>query len=241
MFGQGFDDPVTVCLGTPCIAQQVIQTSGTEIVFITSGVPVDECPSNGIITVEGVSVTNIETGDSASAGIAFNYVVPLPLIVGVNPSGGNVGANVTISGQNFGTNVQVLFGDEDSGSSAPIVSRTSNSIVARVPTPPTGFVFNTEPCDGNGDGNAGGTRNIPTPITVNVRNLDGTGCVATLSNAFTLTPTNTTCTGDTTTPPPTTAQCADGVDNDSDGRIDFGANPTNDPQCTSATDDSEAS
>lgn len=241
LFGQGFDDPVAVCLGNPCIAQQVVQTSGTEIVFITSGVPIDECPSNGIVTVQGVQVTNIETGDTASADIAFNYVVPLPLIVGVNPPGGSVGSTATISGQNFGSNVQVLFGDPTSGSSAPIVSRTSSSIVVRVPAAPSGFVFNTEPCDGNNDGNAGGTRSIPTPITVTVRNLDGTGCVSTLSSAFTLNPPNTTCTGDTTTPPPATAQCADGVDNDSDGRIDFGPNPTNDPQCSSATDDSEGS
>jgi hypothetical protein len=37
---------------------------------------------------------------------------------------------------------------------------------------------------------------------VNVRNLDGPGCVATLSNAFTLNPFNTTCFGDYSTPPP---------------------------------------
>lgn len=238
LHGQGFDEPATVCLGSnPCIAQQVLSTSGTEITFLTTGVPVTTCPSNGVINVTGVSVTNIDTGDSGSAQIGFSYIVPLPLVFGVSPNSGAIGTQITISGQNFAPNLQVIFGDANSGSSASIVSRTSSSIVARVPTPANGFTFSTEPCDGNGDGIAGGVRNIPTPISVTVRNLDGTGCVVTLSNAFTITPTNTTCTGDTSTPPPPpTVQCNDTFDNDGDGQID-GA----DPQCTGPTDNSEAS
>lgn len=244
LHGQGFDEPVTVCLGSaPCIAQQVISVTGTEIVFITTGVPVTTCPANGVISVTGVSVTNIETGDSGSADIGFNYTVPLPQIFGLSPNSGTANSTqTTISGANFGSNVQVVFGDPTNGSSASIISRTSSSIVVRVPTAPSGFVFSTEPCDGNGDNIPNGTRNIPTPISVTVRNLDGTGCVVTLTNAFTLNPPNTTCTGDTSTPPTTTPQCADGIDNDLDGRIDFGTDPAvNDPQCTSATDDSESS
>ncbi len=34
--------------------------------------------------------------------------------------------------------------------------------------------------------------------------------------------------------------CADGIDNDGDGKIDYGTATSNDPGCTSATDDSEA-
>lgn len=34
-------------------------------------------------------------------------------------------------------------------------------------------------------------------------------------------------------------QCSDGLDNDGDGKIDFGTAPTNDPGCTSATDNDE--
>lgn len=235
--GQGFDEPVAVSLGG--VGQFVQSVTGTEIVIVTSGTPVAQCPSNGIITVTGVGVTNIETGDGSTADLGFNYIVPLPLIFRVNPNNGSVGTPITITGQNFAPNVQVVFGDPANGSSASTSGNTPGSISATVPTPPTGFTFRTEPCDGNGDGIAGGTRNAPTPISVTVRNLDGTGCIFTLSNAFTLNPTSTTCTGDTSTPP-APAQCADGVDNDSDGRIDFGPNPTNDPQCTSATDNSES-
>ncbi len=245
--GQGFDGPVAVSLGG--VGQFVVSVTGTEIVFRTTGVPVTQCPANGVITVTGVGVTNIETGDGATAQLGFNFVVPLPLIFGVNPQIGSVGSSTTISGQNFAQNVQVLFGDATTGSSAAITSRTfsdtTDTITVTVPTPPSTFTFTTEPCDGNGDGIAGGTRNVPTPITVNVRNLDGTGCAATLSNAFTLNPQNTTCTGDTSVPPPA-PQCSDGVDNDSDGFIDHSsvnpAGPPNgdpDPGCSSPTDNSE--
>ena len=234
IFGQGFDDPVAVSLGN--IGQTPVSVTGTEVVFITAGVPLTSCPANGIVTVNGVSVTNIDTGDTGSANLSFNYTVPLPLIFGVNPQAGNVGTNVTISGQNFAANVQVLFGDPTNGAAAPIVSQSATSITVRVPTPAAGFTFNTEACDGNGDGNPGGTRPIPTPISVTVRNLDATGCAATLSNAFTINPTSSVCTGDETAPPPPpVVQCTDTFDNDGDGLIDAA-----DPQCTSPTDNSES-
>ena len=237
IFGQGFDAPVAVSLGG--VGQQVVSVTGTEIEFITSGVTVSACPANGLVTVTGVSVTNIESGASGSAGLGFNYVVPRPLIFGVSPTSGTIGTTATISGQNFSSTVRVTFaGDSSSGSSAQILSQSATSISVRVPTPPPGFSFATQPCDGNGDGNAGGTQNIPTPVSVTVTDLSGTGCATTLANAFTLTPTNTTCTGDNTTP--TVFQCSDGIDNDGDTFIDFGGGPTNDPQCSSATDNSES-
>ena len=245
--GQGFDEPVAVSLGG--VGQLVLSVTGTEIVFRTAGIAVGSCPANGIITVTGVGVTNIETGDGSTASLGFNYTVPVPIIFGVNPQGGSVGSSTVISGRDFSQNVQVLFGDATNGSSAAITNRTfgdTDTITVTVPTPPSNFTFSTEPCDGNGDGIPGGTRNTATPITVNVRNLDGTGCVATLSNAFTLSPQNTTCTGDTSTPPPP-PQCSDGIDNDTDGFIDHSsvnpAGPPNgdpDPQCSSATDNNEA-
>lgn len=234
IFGQGFDEPVAITLGG--VGQAAVSVTGTEIVFITSGVPLTSCPSNGIVSVSGISVTNIDTGDSGSAALGFQYQVPLPQIFGVNPQSGSVGSNVTLSGQNFAANVQVLFGDASNGAAAAIVSKSSTAITVKVPTPTNDFDFNTEPCDGNGDGIAGGTRDVATPISVTVRNLDGTGCVVTLSNAFTLNPLNTTCTGDTSTPPPPpTVQCNDTFDNDGDGLIDAA-----DPQCTGPTDNSES-
>lgn len=239
--GQGFDEPVAVSFhfvsGNLSIAQAVLSTTGTEIVIRTGAAPLpDTCPANGIIAVDRVNVVNIETGDGDEADLGFNFIIPLPQIFGISPSSGSPGATVTISGQNFATNVQVLFGDPTNGSSAQILSNSSTAISVRVPSAPQGFSFITEPCDGNGDGIPGGTRLTPTPITVTVRNLDGTDCVSTLTNAFLLNPPNTTCTGDTSTPPPPpTVQCNDGFDNDGDTLIDAA-----DPQCTGPTDNSEA-
>ena len=40
-------------------------------------------------------------------------------------------------------------------------------------------------------------------------------------------------------PPPPRLQCSDTIDNDGDGKIDFGTGANNDPGCTSATDNDE--
>ncbi len=230
VFGQGFDEPVALTLGG--IGQTVLSVTGTEIVFLTSGTPVTACPTTGLIPATGINVTNIDTGDSGFGAFTFNYVVPLPIITGINPTSGSVGAQATISGQNFGSSVQVIFGDPINGSSASIVSRTSTSIVVRVPTAPPSFVFTSQSCDDNGDGTVG-TRSLPTPISVTVRNLDGTGCTVTLTNAFTLNPPSNSCVGDIG--PVVTTQCSDGIDNDGDLLIDL-----LDPGCTGPTDNSES-
>jgi len=228
--GQGFDDPVAVSLGG--IGQAVISVTGTEIVFRTSGVTPSTCPANGIITVTGVSVTNVETGDSDTAsGLGFNFLVPLPQILGISPAGGSSGSSTTITGRNFSTDVRVIFGDPVNGSSAAVGAHSSTSITVTVPPAPQGFTFNTEPCDSNGDGIPAGTRPTATTISVTVRNLDVAACTTTLTNGFLLNPPNNTCTGDTST-----TQCTDGIDNDGDGLIDAA-----DPQCTGPSDNSESS
>jgi hypothetical protein len=158
-----------------------------------------------------IDVAGYMTGDPVTQCECLTNGKPLMLIFDVSPSNGNIGTQITVSGQNFAPNVQVLFGDATTGSSASIVSTSWTSIRVIVPAPPSGFTFSTEPCDGNGDGIPGGTRLLPTPISVNVQNLDGIGCVATLNNAFTLVPASN-CIGDNSRP----TQLSDGVVNDSD-------------------------
>jgi len=237
IFGQGFEEPVAVTLGG--VGQQVLSVTGTEIVFMTVGVPVTACPASGVISVSGVSVTNINNGQGGTAALGFNYIVPLPQIFGITPNSGGSGTLATINGQNFAPNVQVLFGDPNTGSAASIrPGASSSAIPITVPTPPPSFVFRTETCDANGDG-VQGTRNLATPISITIRNLDGTGCLVTLSNAFTFIP-PTTCNEPAATPPPTPApQCSDGIDNDGDGLTDFGGAPSNDPGCLSSGDNTE--
>ena len=240
--GQGFDDPVAVSFhfvsANLSVAQAVRSVSGTQVVIQTGAAPLPEqCPVNGIIAVDRVSVVNIETGDGDEAAIGFNFLFPIPQIFGIVPTSGSPGSAATISGQNFAPNVQVIFGDPTNGSSAAIGAHSASSITVTVPPAPQGFSFITEPCDGNGDGIPGGTRLTPTPITITVRNLDGSGCLSTLTNAFLLNPPNTTCTGDTSAPPPPpVVQCNDGFDNDGDTLIDAA-----DPQCTGPSDNSESS
>lgn len=126
----------------------------------------------------------------------------MPLLLGIAPSGGAINSTVTLSGQSFASLSRVVFGDATTGSAAGILAISATSMTARVPPPPPDFRYSTEPCDGNGDGIPAGERWIPTPITVNVLSLDGTGCVATLNNAFNLSPPFTLCVGDNSTPPP---------------------------------------
>ncbi|HYO15515.1 MAG TPA: IPT/TIG domain-containing protein, partial [Thermoanaerobaculia bacterium] len=239
--GQGFDEPVAVSFHFEeqdvFIGQTVHSTAGTQVIAIAGPAPIPaECPEGGLIVVDQIQVVNIETGDGDVADVGFAYQVPIPLAFGINPGSGSPGITATISGRNFSPNVQVLFGDPEDGSAAQVLGNSGTSLTVRIPNAPQGFDFITEPCDGNGDGNPGGTRLSPTPISVSVRNLE-TGCVGTLSNAFVLNPPNTTCTGDTTTPPPPPpTQCNDTFDNDSDGLIDAA-----DPQCTGPADNSESS
>ena len=232
VFGSGFDEPVAVSLGG--IGQQVLSVSGTEIRFVTSGLSGAAIPPcGGQSSVLLISVTNIEGGASASGG-GFVYTgPPNPLILGVNPTGGNIGSNVTISGQGFDPNaLRVLFGGTN-GSSAQIQgAATSTSVVVKVPTPPPSFNFTTVACDDNGDGTQG-TRALPTPIDITVRNLV-TGCEATLSNAYTVNPPDASCVGDVG-PPTSSPACSDGVDNDGDGFTDFGG----DAGCAAANGTSE--
>jgi hypothetical protein len=200
IFGQGFEAPVAVTLGG--IGQLVLSTTGTEIIIQTIGVPVTTCPANGVIPATGVSVTNINTGASATAAnLTFSFLVPLPVITGVSPNGLPSGLSpgttgVVISGRSFGNSVQVLFGDATNGSSAQVTGQTHSSsgdtITVTVPPTPPGFAFNTVQCDDNGD-HVFGTKQVATPINVTVRNLDGTACFVTLSNAVLMAPPTTVC------------------------------------------------
>jgi hypothetical protein len=227
--GNGFDEPLTVSIGG--IGQQVVSVTGTQIVFRTVGPVNAACGSRAPLPIR---VTLVEGGASAE-GPSFTFVgPPNPRIFGLSPNAGGAGTVTTISGDGFDAPVRVQFGGAD-GSSAVVTSVTPTSIVATVPTPPPGFSFDTEACDGNGDNIPGGTRNIPTRISVSVTNLDNS-CTTTLSNAFTINPQDTACSGDESEPPPPpTVQCNDGFDNDGDTLIDAA-----DPQCTGPTDNSES-
>jgi len=196
IFGSGFEGPVAVSFtfNNPnvSVAQTAVAVSGTEIQILTSMAPLPTtCPKNGLISSSSVQVVNINTGDSGTAPIGFNFELPTPSISNLFPAKGKMGDTVTINGQNFNPqSMSVTFGAVGSGSTAQVTSGSATTLNVIVPSPPSGFTFNTEPCAD------GGTEPAPTPITVTVTD-NSTGCTSSFTNGFLLVPTVVTCTGQT--------------------------------------------
>jgi hypothetical protein len=245
--GSGFEGPVAVTFtfSNPnvSVAQQVLSVSGTEVVILTTEAPTPTtCPKNGLVSATSVSVTNINTGDGATASIGFNFLLPLPLISSISPNGVPNGvainSSVTIVGQDFGLpqNMGVTFGTSSgNGSSGTVTGGTSGTLNVIVPNPPQGFTFDTKPC-GNG-----GTQKAPTPITVTVTDLTS-GCASSFTNGLVIAPPDTTCTNST---PPTASFTATPVNghkmqfmdtstgNPTSWQWDFGdGTPSTDPTTT---------
>ncbi|MEX0879622.1 MAG: IPT/TIG domain-containing protein, partial [Thermoanaerobaculia bacterium] len=170
IYGQGFDAPVAVGLaGVAAIIQSV---SATEIVVL----PVFPLLS-GCSNLSGdVTVTNINTGDSA-AGQSFTYIVPPLVITDIDPAVGVTGDQVEITGVNFPQSVadaEVKFGSR----TAFVTSSTPGSIFVTVPpgsvtTPPVCILPNT-----------GGDLQDSQVVDVTVTDR-ATGCTATVTQAFT--------------------------------------------------------
>ncbi len=197
--GSGFSAPVAVSFAFSgvSVAQQVVSVSGSQIVILTSPAPPPAtCPANGLISSTAVSVTNISTGDSATANLGFNFTVAAPVISGVNPTSGFAGIPITISGSGFTGFSQVVFGDATGGITVvpTSVSADGRTITVTVPSEPLSF-FPTQACG------TGGTMSLPTNINVTVTNPDD-HCTSTFRNGFTLSPPDSTCRNQTQPPPP---------------------------------------
>jgi len=171
IYGQGFQAPVAVSLaGVGALVQSV---AATEIVVL---------PGNPLITgcadLSGdIQVTNIDTGDSASAAGAFTYHLLKPAITGVSPgnSGGAAGGTtVTITGINLPTvaNAQVKFGSQ------PALVTSSDGSTMVVTAPPTAAAAPT--CTG---GNVPPALQVAATVDVIVTDATTT-CTVTASGAF---------------------------------------------------------
>lgn len=176
IFGQGFSSPVAVSLaGVPATP---ISVSATEIMAMPSVPLLSSCANLS----SGVSVTNINTGDtSPPPGPTFTYVVPKVAIGSISPSTvlASTGGSVTISGSGFpatgGTSkVTVTIG----GRPAIVTSVSGSSISVTVQS-----LSVTPPACG-----ASPPLTILPAATndVTVTNL-ATGCSATAAGAFTFT------------------------------------------------------
>ena len=176
--GVGFDDPVAVTIGG--FAAQPIDVSGTQIIAITSAVPVTGCSD-----VSGeISVTNINTGASATAeNLEFTYQVPKPIVVSVsNPT--QVGGSVSIRVFNAYGFPRLRLGD----TSLSITGQTDNGDGTTTFTAivPTTIELETQSCAG-----VQGIEALqPTAFDVTYESAT-TGCTDTATRAATIEPPNT--------------------------------------------------
>ncbi len=198
IFGQGFDEPVAVGLGT--LAQSIISVSGTEIVVRTVPARLNSCQDLS----GAASVVNIETGAGDLSGPVFTYRILVPSIRDISPTsspqGG--GGQISISGVRFVAPIRVefLFSTGAVAADNVFVDSSGTLITANIPGVPSGEVFPQEACDDNGDGTQG-QRFLPIRVGIRVFNLDTT-CQDTLANAFLFLPNDASCRNDTAPPPP---------------------------------------
>ena len=176
--GVGFDDPVAVTIGG--YAAQPIDVSGTQIIAITSAIPVTGCAD---VTGE-VVVTNINTGASDVAeNVEFTYLVPDPIVVSVsNPT--QVGGTISIRVFNAFGFPRLRLGD----TSLSVTGQTDNGDGTTTFTAivPTTIELETESCAG-----VSGIEALqPTAFDVTYESAT-TGCTDTATRAATIEPPNT--------------------------------------------------
>jgi uncharacterized repeat protein (TIGR01451 family) len=155
IFGHGFQAPVAVTLvNRPAT---VISVSESELVVLPGR------PSGCGGASGAVSVTNINTGDTAS-GLTFTYLGAQPTITQLSPNSGATGTVVTITGSNFPSRTQdtsVRFGNVE----ATVSSASLTEVVATAPNQPT---LVAPACLA---GNAAGTLQPADSVNVVVTNL----------------------------------------------------------------------
>lgn len=175
--GTGFDDPVAVTVAG--VAAQVISVSGTQIVAVTSGISVEGCSDE----TGPISVTNINTGLSATAGdVRFTYRVPQPIIVSVsNPT--VLGGTITIRVFGAFGFPRLRLGD----TALNILTETLNADGSTTFTAvvPTTLELETEACAGT----QGIEAQQPTAFDVTYESAT-TGCTDTANRAATILPPN---------------------------------------------------
>jgi uncharacterized repeat protein (TIGR01451 family) len=127
IFGHGFQSPVAVTLAGR--AATVISVAESELVVLPSRPLLSGCSD----VAGAVSVTNINTGDTAS-GLSFTYLVSLtrPVVTDISPRTGPPGTVLTITGSNLPITIadaQVEIG----GRIATVSAASSTQLTVVVP------------------------------------------------------------------------------------------------------------
>jgi hypothetical protein len=184
--GQGFNDPLTVDIGS--VRARVISVSGSEVVVSTGAVPI---PCAGDIGNLAITVTNVDNGDTAISAPPqlFSYVAVNPSIVSVGPGSVQVGSAVQVQVNNPGVGplgtglIQLSINGTSIGTSPNTIS-TGTGTQTFTGTVPLNFPLPTVACvSGTLQGTQFGSLIVPITFTNAT-----TGCTASLSNAFTITP-----------------------------------------------------
>ena len=177
--GSGFDDPVVVSIGG--LPAQPLRVSGTQILAATSAVPATgSCagPSGA------VSVTNVETGETASGPI-FSYIAPRPLVVSLSADQVIAGGTVVVGVRDAlpGTTRITIAGRTLIPTATSV--NTATGVTSFTVTVPTNITFSaSSPCVLNG---FTGTQLNPILSDVSYLNVDF-GCTNTLTQAVTVFP-----------------------------------------------------
>jgi uncharacterized repeat protein (TIGR01451 family) len=163
IFGHGFQSPVIVTIGST--QASVLSVSDTEIEVL----PI--APTACASVSGGITVTEINTGETVTAPGTFTLNVVAATISGINPTHGTAGTTLTITGTNlplspgvaevrFGTTIATVTGVSSDGTSLTVIV-------------PAGTNTTVPPCPG---GSAPGTP-VPTgeSAAVSVRSR-ATGC-----------------------------------------------------------------
>jgi len=155
--GVGFDAPVQVLFGTaPPTEAQVIRVSGTQILVRTPSLA-NACSGGA----GGITVTNIENGDSATSSNVFTFVGVQPQILSAT-SPVTAGNNITAVVQNPGVGplgsatIRFVLGNGTASGTFTIIPSPSTITAGNgnqnfsVAVPLTGFTFPTTSCTTGG-------------------------------------------------------------------------------------------
>lgn len=184
--GSGFASPVAVELGGVRQGGETV-VSSTEVRFTTAALQVAECPASGSVPVTGVTVTNLDNGESGTAGLTFTYTLPQPRITRISPTSGTQLGNtvVTIEGEGFEAPVRVVFA-KDGREFAGVVQGEVTETRVRVSTPRVpDDLFPEVDCVTEDDEQ--GKRYVAVTVDVKVTQQT-TGCVDTFPNSYTYQP-----------------------------------------------------
>ncbi|MCU1350345.1 MAG: hypothetical protein JWO56_3375 [Acidobacteria bacterium] len=194
--GTGFNDPVTVVIGT--VPALVISVNNSQIVAITSPVPTPCTPPSGPIVV-----TNVDNGDTSSGG-AFAYIAEKPLITSVSPSTVTEGQNFTVRvlnpgvGQGGTGSIRINAGGANTFASPSLITNPIGPLDFTAIAP--SLAFPDVVCTTSGG--VAGTQKGPLTVDVTFANLT-TGCTDIAANSIKVFPSGTnTCAAPPTPPPP---------------------------------------